>query len=105
MDTKVLTATVLSVIFFGVMGAASIASAQYVGSVGGGGGEAGAHELGVQPGGTAEGAAQHPDRELLCLDANGAMGASLIAGAVFGGVAGAFFLSSRSGKCAATCRG
>jgi len=39
------------------------------------------------------------------LDASGVVGASIIAGAVFGGVAAAFFIRGRSGKYAAMGRG
>jgi len=39
------------------------------------------------------------------LDAGGVVGASVIAGAVFGGVAAAFFIRGRSGKYAAMGRG
>ncbi len=39
------------------------------------------------------------------LDASGVVGASIIAGAVFGGIATAFFVRSRSGKYAAMGRG
>lgn len=39
------------------------------------------------------------------LSADGVLGASAIAGAVFGGIAGAFFLRSRSGRYAAQGRG
>ena len=39
------------------------------------------------------------------LDANGVVGASVIAAAVFGGIAGAFFIRGRSGKYAAMGRG
>ena len=39
------------------------------------------------------------------LDAGGVLGASAIAGAVFGGIAAAFFLRGRSGKYAAQGRG
>jgi len=39
------------------------------------------------------------------LDAGGVFGAAIIAGAVFGGVAGAFFIRGRSGKYAAMGRG
>jgi len=39
------------------------------------------------------------------LDASGVIGASIIAGAVFGGIATAFFVRSRSGKYAAMGRG
>lgn len=39
------------------------------------------------------------------LDASGVLGASAIAGAVFGGIAGALFIRSKSGKYAAQGRG
>ncbi|MBT5200465.1 MAG: hypothetical protein HOM02_01240 [Thaumarchaeota archaeon] len=39
------------------------------------------------------------------LDAGGVVGAAVIAGAVFGGIAGAFFIRGRSGKYAAMGRG
>jgi hypothetical protein len=39
------------------------------------------------------------------LDANGVVGASIIAGAVFGGISAAFFIRGRSGKYAAMGRG
>lgn len=39
------------------------------------------------------------------LDANGILGSSAIAGAVFGGIAGALFFRSKSGKYAAQGRG
>ena len=39
------------------------------------------------------------------LDASGVVGASVIAGAVFGGIAAAFFIRGRSGKYAAMGRG
>lgn len=103
MATKVLlTATMLSVLFFGAMGAASIASAQYMGNVG----EDGAHELSIRLGvGITERPVQHSDRDHSYLDADGAIGTSVVMGAVFGGVADAFFLRGRSGKYAAMGRG
>jgi hypothetical protein len=39
------------------------------------------------------------------LDAGGVVGAAIVAGAVFGGIAGALFLRGRSGKYAAMGRG
>ena len=39
------------------------------------------------------------------ISADGVVGAAVIAGAVFGGIAGAFFLKGRSGKYAAMGRG
>ena len=110
MDTKVLlAATLLSVLFFGAMGAASIAFAQYMGNAGGSG-EPGADmikdNLSIRLGvGITERAAQNPDRGLSYLDADGAVGVSVAMGAVFGGAAGAFFLRGRSGKYAAVGRG
>lgn len=110
MNTKMLlTATMLSVFFFGAMGAASIAFAQYMGNVGTGG-ETGAHTLEealeIQRR-RVELAADNPatGSGTPYLDANGVVGASVIAGAVFGGIAGAFFLRGRSGKYAAMGRG
>ncbi len=40
-----------------------------------------------------------------CLDAGGVLGASLIAGAIFGGIATAMFVRGRSGRYAAYGRG
>jgi hypothetical protein len=39
------------------------------------------------------------------MDADGVLGASAIAAAIFGGIAGAFFFRGRSGKYAAQGRG
>jgi len=39
------------------------------------------------------------------ISADGVVGAAIIAGAVFGGISGAFFIRSRSGKYAAMGRG
>lgn len=110
MNTKMLlTATMLSVFFFGAMGAASIASAQYMGNVGAEG-ETGAHTLeeilDIQQK-RVQSAKDNPSSGsgTPYLDANGVVGASVIAGAVFGGIAGAFFLRGRSGKYAAMGRG
>lgn len=110
MNTKILlTATMLSVFLFGAIGAASVAFAQYVGNVGDDG-ETGSHTL--------EEALELQRRRIDAananpgsgsgtpyLDADGVVGASVIAGAVFGGVAGAFFIKGRSGKYAAMGRG
>ena len=110
MNTKVLlTATMLSVFFFGAIGAASVAFAQYMGNVGDSG-ETGKYTL--------EEALEIQRRRIEAaeanpssgsgtpyLDANGVVGASIIAAAVFGGIAGAFFLRGRSGKYAAMGRG
>ena len=110
MDTKMLlTATVLSVFFFGSIGATSVAFAQYYGNVGDDG-ETGAHTLEealrIQQS-RVELAKENPatGSGTPYLDADGVVGASVIAGAVFGGIAGAFFLRGRSGKYAAMGRG
>ena len=116
MDTKVLlAATMLSVFFFGAMGTASIASAQYMGNVDSGGDPVPStpgepligeplievREEGIGP---AE-ASPASGSGTPYLDADGVVGASAIAGAVFGGVAGAFFLRGRSDKYTAMGRG
>ena len=110
MNTKILlTATMLAVLFFGTIGAASVAFAQYMGNVGGAG-ETGSYTL--------EEALALQRSRIAAAEANpgsgsgtpvlspdSVVGAAVIAGAVFGGVAGAFFLKGRSGKYAAMGRG
>jgi len=110
MNTKVLlTASLLAVFFFGTFGAASVAFAQYMGNVGNEG-QTGAYTL--------EEALEIQRRRIEAaqanpasgsgtpyLDASGVVGASVIAGAVFGGIAAAFFIRGRSGKYAAMGRG
>ena len=111
MNTKVLlTATMLSVFFFGAIGAASVAFAQYMGNVGDAG------ETGSKY--TLEEALEIQRRRIEAAEANPSsgsgtpyldavvyVGAAVIAGAVFGGIAGAFFFRGRSGKYAAMGRG
>ena len=110
MNTKVLlTATILSVFLIGTISTTSVAFAQYLGNVGSEG-ETGqntleeALEIQRQ---RVETAASNPGAGsgTPYLDANGVVGASVIAGAVFGGIAGAFFIRGRSGKYAAMGRG
>ena len=110
MDRKVVLAVGMMAAFvIGISGATSTASAQYMGNVGSDG-ETGA--------GTIEEVLKiQADRIQIVqnnpssgsgtpyLDASGVLGASVIAGAVFGGVAGAFFVRARSGKYAAMGRG
>ena len=110
MNNKVLFATGLLAVFaLGYYGASSVAFAQYMGNVGQGG-ETGA--------GTLEENLELAQRRLEAvqanpasgsgtpyLDASGVVGASIIAGAVFGGIATAFFVRARSGKYAAMGRG
>lgn len=110
MNTKVLlTATVLSVFFIGSIGAASVASAQYLGSVGPEGetGKSTLEEALKLQSDRVANAEANPGAGsgTPYLDANGVVGASVIAGAVFGGIAGAFFIRGRSGKYAAMGRG
>ena len=103
----VITATVFSSIL--VPAGMSIAYAQYMGNVGGQG-ETGQNTLEE----TLELARRRIDAAEAnpasgsgtpYLDAGGVVGASIIAGAVFGGIATAFFVRSRSGKYAAQGRG
>ena len=110
MNTKVLlTATMLSVFFFGTIGVTSVAYAQYMGNVGDQG-ETGSYTL--------EEALEIQKRRIEAaeanpasgsgtpyLDADGVVGAAIISAAVFGGIAGALFLRSRTGKYAAMGRG
>lgn len=110
MNGKVILAAGLMTIFvMGYTGASSIAFAQYLGNVGQGG-ETGQNtleetlELAKR---RIEAAENNPasGSGTPYLDANGVLGASVIAGAVFGGIAGAFFVRARSGKYAAMGRG
>lgn len=91
------------------MGFAGVAYAQYLGNVGSDG-ETGQYTL--------EEALELQSRRVVLaedypgtgsgtpyLDANGVVGASIISGAIFGGIAAAFFFRSRSGKYAAMGRG
>lgn len=91
------------------MGAATIASAQYVGNVGDQE-QTGAHALQdileLQPRGIESVGNNHASGSgTSYFDALGAAGASVIVCAVLGGTAGAFFIKSRSGKYAAMGRG
>ena len=104
-----LTATMLFVFFFGSVGAASLAFAQYMGNVGSDG-ETGSgtleEALKIQRL-RVEYAEANPSSGsgTPYLDASGVIGASIIAAAVFGGIAGAFFIRGRSGRYAAMGRG
>jgi len=104
-----LLGTMLAVFFFGAVGAASVAFAQYMGNVGDAG-ETGSYTL--------EEALEIQRRRIEAaeanpasgsgtpyLDASGVVGAAVISGAVFGGIAAAFLIRSRSGKYAAMGRG
>jgi hypothetical protein len=109
MNTKILLAASLIAVFTIGMSASSVAFAQYMGNVGDQG-ETGSYTL--------EEALEIQTRRIAAaeanpssgsgtpyLDASGVVGAAVIAGAVFGGIAGAFFIRGRSGKYAAMGRG
>lgn len=109
MNKTILFAGLLAVMVMGSMGFLGVAYAQYLGNVG---------DHGETGSGTLEEALEIQRRRILAvqenpnsgsgtpyLDAGGVLGASAIAGAVFGGIAGAFFFKSRSGKYAAMGRG
>ena len=107
MNTKILLAASLIAVFtIGLSAQSSVAFAQYMGNVGSEG-QTGSYTL--------EEALEIQTRRVASADANPAAGsgtpyisadgAAVIAGAVFGGIAGAFFLKGRSGKYAAMGRG
>ena len=110
MNTKILLAASLIAVFtIGFYAESAVAFAQYMGNVGSEG-ETGSYTL--------EEALEIQRRRIEAaeanpasgsgtpyLDASGVVGASIIAGAVFGGIAGAFFIRGRSGKYAAMGRG
>jgi len=110
MNTKILlVASLVAVFTVGYYADNVVAFAQYMGNVGSQG------ETGTN---TLEEALEIQHRRVLAaeanpasgsgtpyLDANGVAGAAVIAGAVFGGIAGAFFIRGRSGKYAAMGRG
>ena len=107
--TILLTASLVAVLTMGYYAEDTVAFAQYMGNVGSEG-ETGAYTL--------EEALEIQRRRIEAaeanpasgsgtpyLDAGGVVGASIIAGAVFGGIAAAFFIRGRSGKYAAMGRG
>lgn len=111
MNKKILlTASLIAVVFtMGYYAENAVAFAQYMGNVGNQG-QTGSYTL--------EEALELQRRRIEVananpaagsgtpyLDAGGVFGAAAIAGAVFGGVAGAFFIRGRSGKYAAMGRG
>ena len=110
MNTKILLAASLIAVFtIGLYAESAVAFAQYMGNVGSEG-QTGSYTL--------EEALEIQTRRIAAaqanpssgsgtpyLDAGGVVGAAVIAGAVFGGIAGAFFLRGRSGKYAAMGRG
>lgn len=109
MNRTILFTGLLTVVAMTSMGLYGVAHAQYLGNVGEGG-ETGALTL--------EEILDIQSRRITAvqenpasgsgtpyLSADGVLGASAIAGAVFGGIAAAFFFRSRSGKYAAMGRG
>ena len=99
----------LAVVALGSLGFTALAYAQYMGNVG---------EKGQTGQNTLEETLELARRRIEAaeanpasgsgtpyLDANGVVGASIITGAIFGGIAAAFFVRSRSGKYAAQGRG
>ena len=110
MNTKIiLAASLIDVFTIGLYAESAVAFAQYMGNVGSEG-QTGSYTL--------EEALEIQTRRIAAaeanpssgsgtpyLDAGGVVGAAVIAGAVFGGIAGAFFIRGRSGKYAAMGRG
>ena len=110
MNTKILLAASLIAVFtIGYYADSVVAFAQYMGNVGSQG-ETGTYTLEEAlklQRSRIESAKANPasGSGTPYLDAGGVVGAAVIAGAVFGGVAGAFFIRGRSGKYAAMGRG
>lgn len=110
MNTKViLSVAIMTVFMLGYYGASSAAFAQYLGNVGSQGetGQNTLEETLLLAQRRIEAAESNPSSGsgTPYLDAGGVVGASIIAGAVFGGIAAAFFVRARSGKYAAMGRG
>ena len=110
MNTKViLSVAIMTVFMLGYYGASSVAFAQYMGNVGSQGetGQNTLEEALLLAQRRIEAAESNPSSGsgTPYLDAGGVVGASIIAGAVFGGIAAAFFVRARSGKYAAMGRG
>ena len=108
-NNTLLAASLIAVFVIGTFGASSLAFAQYMGNVGSDG-ETGSYTLEealeIQKR-RVDAAAANPasGSGTPYLDANGVGGAAVISAAVFGGIAGAFFIKGRSGKYAAMGRG
>ncbi len=110
MNTKIiLTASLIAVFTIGLYAESAVAFAQYMGNVGSDG-QTGSHTL--------EEPLDPQMRRIAATEANpssgsgtpvisadAVVGAAVIAGTVFGGIAGVFFLKRRSGKYAAMGRG
>jgi len=109
MNKTLLIATIFAVYVLGYYGASELAFAQYMGNVGDEG-ETGARTLEEQlelARRAIEAAEANPasGSGTPYLAADGVLGASAIAAAVFGGIAGALFFKGKSGKYAAQGRG
>ncbi len=110
MNTKILLAASLIAVFtIGYYADNVVAFAQYMGNVGSKG-ETGTYTLEealkIQASRVASAKANPASGSgTPYLDAGGVVGAAVIAGAVFGGISGAFFIRGRSGKYAAMGRG
>lgn len=98
-----------AVVALGSLGFTGFAFAQYMGNVGAGGetGQNTLEETLQLATGRIDAAEANPatGSGTPILGADGLLGASVISGAVFGGIAGALFFRSRSGKYAAQGRG
>lgn len=110
MSNKVIfTAGIMAVLMLGYYGATTAAFAQYMGNVGSEGetGQNTLEETLMLAQARIQAAEDNPGSGsgTPYLDASGVLGASIIAGAVFGGIAGALFVRARSGKYAAMGRG
>jgi hypothetical protein len=109
MNKTLLIATIFAVYVLGYYGATELAFAQYMGNVGEEG-ETGARTLEEQlelARRAVEMAKNNPQTGsgTPYLAADGVLGASAIAAAVFGGIAGALFFKGKHGKYAAQGRG
>ena len=106
---KTLIASILAISVVGFYGTAGLAFAQYMGNVGSMG-ETGASTLEetlqlARDRVTYVNANPGSGSGTPYLDATGILGSTIIAGAVFGGMAGALFFKGRKGKYAAQGRG
>ena len=109
MTKTILLAGLLATVVMGTMGFIGVAHAQYMGNVGSDG-ETGKYTLeealALQRA-RVDSADANPEAGsgTPYISADGVVGASVISGAVFGGIAAAFFFRARSGKYAAMGRG
>ena len=106
---KTLIASILAISVVGFYGTAGFAFAQYMGNVGAGG-ETGASTL-EETLQLARDRVEYVNANPASgsgtpyLDASGILGSTIIAGAIFGGMAGALIFKGRQGKYAAAGRG